>query len=409
MHSSHTDPAASIHVELPSDQAAGPTAPAGFRAAAATAGIKPSGRSDMALVINDGPDYDAAAVFTRNRVFAAPVKLSRAAVADGTIRAVLLNSGNANACTGQLGEADAQTTINATALALDCAPEDVAVCSTGLIGDRLPLVKMLDAIPGLIDSLADDTQAGLDAAEAIMTTDTTVKTVVAHVGDGAFTIGGMGKGVGMMAPSLATMLVVLTTDAKASPAALQQALERASAVTFNTLDVDGATSTNDTVIILANGRSGYTPTQEELNSGVAAACDRLAEQMQADAEGVTKRITVTVTGTGDDDMAVNAARTVARDNLFKCAMFGSDPNWGRVLAAVGMADADMDAENISVAFNGHTVCRHTAGTPDARTVDLSGIDIHVEIDLGTGGPGRGFVRTTDLSHSYVEINSAYST
>ena len=218
----------------------------------------------------------------------------------------------------------------------------------------------------------------------------------------------MGKGVGMMAPSLATMLVCLTTDAAATPAALQQALHSACDATFNTLDIDGSTSTNDTVIILANGASGIEPSQEELDDAVLKACADIADQLQADAEGVTKRVKITVEGTTDDAQALAAARTLGRDNLFKCAMFGSDPNWGRVLAAVGMADADMDPENISVAFNNQPVCINSTGAPGAREVDLSGIDIDVHVHLGLNGPGRAFVRTTDLSHQYVEINSAYS-
>lgn len=218
----------------------------------------------------------------------------------------------------------------------------------------------------------------------------------------------MGKGVGMMAPSLATMLVCLTTDASASSQALQSALRKACDLTFNTLDVDGSTSTNDTVIIMASGASSVEPSQEELDAAVLAVCSDIADQLQADAEGVTKRVTITVEGTANDEQALNAARTLGRDNLFKCAMFGSDPNWGRVLAAVGMADADMDPDNISVFFNDQAVCLGSTGAPGARDVDLSGTDIDVRVDLGTGGPGSAFVRTTDLSHDYVEINSAYS-
>ncbi|APT84680.1 bifunctional glutamate N-acetyltransferase/amino-acid acetyltransferase ArgJ [Corynebacterium aquilae] len=385
----------------------GPTAVPGFSAAATTAGIKPSGKPDMALVVNNGPEFAAAAVFTRNRVFAAPVAVSRTAVADGQLKAVLYNSGNANACNGVPGVEDATASVEHAARNLGMDVSDVAVCSTGLIGERLPMDKVHAGIDALSGAVSDDVDAGIAAAEAILTTDTYKKTTLVQA-DG-FAVGGMGKGVGMMAPSLATMLVCLTTDAKATPEALHAALNAASDVTFNTLDIDGSTSTNDTVIIMANGASGVTPSQEELNAAVLQACAELADLMQADAEGVTKRVTVTVTGTSTNEQAVAAARTVARDNLFKCAMFGSDPNWGRVLAAVGMADADMDADNISVAFNGHTVCERTTGTPHAREVDLSGPDIDVTIDLGTGGEGTGFVRTTDLSHSYVEINSAYST
>lgn len=391
--------------------------PQGFSTYATTAGIKASGNPDMALIINNGPRYDAAAVFSRNKVVASPLKLTRKHVADGSLRAVLFNSGNANACNGAQGDVDALASVEAVAQQLGCATTDVAACSTGLIGDVLPM----DTIHAGIDAMCAAATAttptagaqlhvneGQDAAaQAIMTTDTVPKQ--AHSDGAGFRVSGIGKGVGMMAPSLATMLVTVMTDAVATPEALSTALNTAAFTTFNTLDIDGATSTNDTVIVMASGASGVEPSQEELNRTIHAVCASLADQMQADAEGVTKRVRVEVTGTTTDDMAVEAARTVARDNLFKCAMFGSDPNWGRVLAAVGMAPADMDPDNISVSFNGHTVCRHTTGTPDARAVDLSGTDISVVIDLGTGGSGRGFVRTTDLSHSYVEINSAYST
>ena len=391
--------------------------PQGFSTYATTAGIKASGNPDMALIINNGPRYDAAAVFSRNKVVASPLKLTRKHVADGVLRAVLFNSGNANACNGAQGDVDAVASVEAVAQQLGCATTDVAACSTGLIGDVLPM----DIIHAGIDAMCAAATAttptagaqlhvneGQDAAaQAIMTTDTVPKQ--AHSDGAGFRVSGIGKGVGMMAPSLATMLVTVMTDAVATPEALSNALNSAAFTTFNTLDIDGATSTNDTVIVMASGASGVEPSQEELNRTIHAVCASLADQMQADAEGVTKRVRVEVTGTTTDDMAVEAARTVARDNLFKCAMFGSDPNWGRVLAAVGMAPADMDPDNISVSFNGHTVCRHTTGTPDARAVDLSGTDISVVIDLGTGGSGRGFVRTTDLSHSYVEINSAYST
>ncbi|PZQ25440.1 MAG: bifunctional ornithine acetyltransferase/N-acetylglutamate synthase [Corynebacterium propinquum] len=380
--------------------------PQGFRAASVKAGIKPSGKTDLALVVNDGPEFSAAGVFTRNRVVAAPVKISREALADGQLRAVLYNAGNANACNGALGLRDAQQMQAELAGLLNFDPNHVAVCSTGLIGEPMPMDNVSAGIDKLPDVLGDTPDHGEGAARAIMTTDTTVKQTLVN-GDG-WSLGGMGKGVGMMAPSLATMLVCLTTDLSATPKQLAIALQKATALTFDTLDVDGSTSTNDTVVLMANGASGETATQEALNDAVLAACADLADQLQADAEGVTKRVKITVEGTTNDAQALNAARTLGRDNLFKCAMFGSDPNWGRVLAAVGMADADMDPDNISVYFNNHAVCKATTGTPAAREVDLSGADIDVRVDLGTGGPGSAFVRTTDLSHDYVEINSAYS-
>ena len=377
----------------------------GFVAAAVTAGIKPSGKPDMALVVNTGPEFVAAGVFTRNRVVASPVKLTRKAVADGRLVAVVYNSGNANACNGAQGDADAAAVVQRVADAIGCEAADVAACSTGLIGEQLPLDLMLDAVDPLVAGLGDHADA---AAEAIMTTDTVRKTtLVTHAG--GWSLAGMGKGVGMMAPSLATMLVCLTTDASITPEMADAALRQATAVTFDRLDIDGSTSTNDTVLLLASGASGITPTQQELDEVVREACKDLARQMQADAEGVTKRVAVTVTGTTTDDMALNAARTIARDNLFQCAMFGSDPNWGRTLAAVGMADADMDPEKISVYFNNQAVCIDSCGTPGARDVDLTGVDIDVVVDLGTGGPGQATIRTTDLSLGYVEFNSAYST
>ena len=387
----------------------GVTVPQGFSAASTTAGIKPSGNPDMALVVNQGPRFDAAAVFTRNRVVAAPVKVTQVALKDGNpneLKAAVFNAGNANACNGAQGMTDAKKMAEDTALALGVDVSDIAVCSTGLIGELMPMDKVHGGIDKLAKNLGTEQSHGAGAAAAIMTTDTVPKQTVVH-GQG-WTVGGMGKGVGMMAPSLATMLVCITTDAQASPAALDATLRKACDVTFNTLDVDGSTSTNDTVIVMANGASGVEPSQEELDEAILKACADLADQLQADAEGVTKRVKITVKGTGSDAQALNAARTLGRDNLFKCAMFGSDPNWGRVLAAVGMADAEMDPDNISVFFNNQPVCVESTGAPGAREVDLSGADIDVLVDLGTGGEGTAFVRTTDLSHDYVEINSAYS-
>jgi glutamate N-acetyltransferase/amino-acid N-acetyltransferase len=389
------------------DNTTGVTAAAGFRAAATTAGIKPSGNPDLALVVNDGPEYTAAAVFTRNRVFAAPVKYTRGHN-DGTFHAVILNSGNANACNGVQGDRDAEATAAAVGEALGVAASEVAVCSTGLIGDTLPMDKLLAGIGTVTTDVQQDSATGQDAAlaaaTAIMTTDTVAKQAVYH-GDG-WTLGGMAKGVGMMAPSLATMLVVLTTDAHIDDPAPY--LQNSAEVTFDCIDIDGSTSTNDTVILMANGASGISPCDEEFAAAVRAVCLDLAKQLQGDAEGVTKRVNITVTGTDTDTDAKTAARVLGRDNLFKCAMFGSDPNWGRTLAAVGMAPVPMDAEKISVSFNGHPVCVDATGAPGARDVDLSGTDIDVLVDLGTGGSGTATVWTTDLSHDYVHINSAYS-
>ena len=393
----------------------GVTAPAGFRAAGIAAGIKKSGAPDLALVFNEGPDYSAAGVFTRNQVKAAPVLWTRQVLGTGRLRAVLLNSGGANACTGPDGFGDTHATAEAVAAALsnwgtETGPIEVAVCSTGLIGDRLPMPKVLAGITEIVHELAAGLLGGDDAARAIMTTDTVPKQVALHhrIGPGEnWTVGGMAKGAGMLAPSLATMLCVLTTDAVADAAALDTALRRATALTFDRLDVDGCCSTNDTVLLLSSGASEIRPSQDDLDDAVLRVCDDLCAQMQSDAEGVTKRVTVTVTGAPTSDDAVTAARLIARDSLVKTAMFGSDPNWGRVLAAVGMAPFVIDPALISVSFNGSPVCVNGVGAPGARDVDLSGPDIAVVVELGLGD-ADACVRTTDLSHAYVEENSAYS-
>jgi glutamate N-acetyltransferase/amino-acid N-acetyltransferase len=393
----------------------GVTAPAGFRAAGIPAGIKASGAPDLALVFNEGPDYSAAGVFTRNQVKAAPVLWTSQALTTGRLRAVLLNSGGANACTGPAGFQDTHTCAEAVAATMsdwgtETGPIEVAVCSTGLIGDRLPMDRVLAGITEIVHELAGGLHGGDDAARAIMTTDTVPKQVALHhsVDSGEnWTLGGMAKGAGMLAPSLATMLVVLTTDAVADATALDTALRRAAARTFDRLDVDGSSSTNDTVLLLASGASEIRPSQEHLDDAVLRVCDDLCAQLQADAEGVTKRVAITVCGAPGEAEALTAARLVARDNLVKTALFGSDPNWGRVLAAVGMAPFTLDPSRISVSFNGSPVCIDGAGAPGARDVDLSGPDIDVVIDLKLGD-GQATIRTTDLSHAYVEENSAYS-
>jgi glutamate N-acetyltransferase / amino-acid N-acetyltransferase len=393
----------------------GITAPAGFRAAGIAAGIKASGALDLALVFNEGPDYAAAGVFTRNQVKAAPVLWTRQVLSNGWLRAVILNSGGANACTGPGGFQDTHVTAEAVAAALsDWGTEtgaiEVAVCSTGLIGDRLPMDKVLAGVQAIVHELAGGLSGGEEASRAIMTTDTMPKQVALHhsaeSGDN-WTVGGMAKGAGMVAPSLATMLSVLTTDAVADAGMLDRALRRAAARTFERLDIDGSCSTNDTLLLLASGASGIAPSDGDLDDAVLQVCDDLVTQLQNDAEGVTKRVTVTVTGAGSEDDAVAAARAIARDSLVKTALFGSDPNWGRVVAAVGMAPVTLDPDRISVSFNGSPVCIDGVGVPGAREVDLSGADIEVAVDLGVGSQ-RACVRTTDLSHGYVEENSAYS-
>jgi glutamate N-acetyltransferase/amino-acid N-acetyltransferase len=389
----------------------GVTAPGGFRATGIAAGIKASGALDLALVFNEGPDYGATGVFTRNQVKAAPVLWTQQVLTTGRLRAVIANSGGANACTGPGGFQDTHATAEALAAALsDWGTEtgaiEVAVCSTGLIGDRLPMDAVLAGVREIVHELAGGLTGGEEAARAIMTTDTVPKQVALHHRDN-WTVGGMAKGAGMLAPSLATMLGVLTTDAVADAGALDRALRRATALTFDRLDVDGSCSTNDTVLLLASGASGIAPGQTDLDDAVLRVCDDLAAQLQADAEGVTKRITVTVTGAASEDDALTAARTVARDSLVKTALFGSDPNWGRVIAAVGMAPVALDPDRITVSFNGFRVCVNGVGVPGARAVDLRGADIEVAIDLGVGA-ARASIRTTDLSHGYVEENSAYS-
>ncbi|MBI3225171.1 MAG: bifunctional glutamate N-acetyltransferase/amino-acid acetyltransferase ArgJ [Mycolicibacterium cosmeticum] len=389
----------------------GVTAPAGFRATGISAGIKASGNLDLALVFNEGPDHGAAGVFTRNQIKAAPVQWSQQVLTTGRLRAVILNSGGANACTGPLGFQDTHATAEAVAAALsdwgtETGAVEVAVCSTGLIGDRLPMDKVLAGVTEIVHEMAGGLTGGEEAARAIMTTDTVPKQVALHH-PGNWTVGGMAKGAGMLAPSLATMLVVITTDAVADATALNTALKRAAARTFDRLDVDGSCSTNDTVLLLASGASAITPCQDDLDDAVFAVCEDLCAQLQADAEGVTKRVTITVQGAADEDDALVAARVVARDSLVKTALFGSDPNWGRVLAAVGIAPVTLDPQRISVSFNGSPVCIDGAGAPGARDVDLSGADIEVVIDLAAG-TDTASIRTTDLSHGYVEENSAYS-
>ncbi|WP_280508053.1 bifunctional glutamate N-acetyltransferase/amino-acid acetyltransferase ArgJ [Nocardia flavorosea] len=389
----------------------GVTAPLGFRAAGIAAGLKASGKPDLALVFNEGPDYAAAGVFTSNQVKAAPVQWSQQVLKSGRLRAVILNSGGANACTGPLGFQDTHRTAEELAAALsnwgtETGAGEIAVCSTGLIGDRLPMDKLIPAVTEIVHEMGGGMSGGTDAAHAIMTTDTVPKEASLHH-PAKWNVGGMAKGAGMLAPSLATMLVVLTTDAVGTPEQLDSALRKATRRTFDRLDVDGSMSTNDTVLLLANGASEVAPSQEELDAAVLAVCDDLAGQLMADAEGITKRVLITVQGARSEGDALTAARIVARDSLVKTALFGSDPNWGRVLAAVGTAPFELNPDAISVSFNGFPVCIDGTGAPGARDVDLSGADIHVVVDLRLGDESAT-VRTTDLSYAYVEENSAYS-
>jgi glutamate N-acetyltransferase / amino-acid N-acetyltransferase len=386
------------------------TSPRGFRASGVAAGLKESGNSDVALVVNDGPDATVAGVFTANRVKAAPVLWSQQVLKGGIVRAVILNSGGANACTGTQGFRDTHATAEHTAAALRTGSKplligagDVAVCSTGLIGVPLEMDKLLPGVTLASKSLATDGGAG--AAEAIMTTDTVAKTV--HVEREGWSVGGMAKGAGMLAPALATMLVVVTTDAVANNETLDAALREATRVTFDRIDADGCMSTNDTVLLLASGASGIEPTVEELAAAVTAACHDLAQQIIADAEGATKHIAIQVLGAASEADAVEVGRTVARNNLVKTALFGNDPNWGRILAAVGTTNAAFEPDRIDVGVNGVWVCRGGAAADDRSLVDLTGRDVTIQVHLHEGEM-EATVWTTDLSHAYVHENSAYS-
>lgn len=385
------------------------TSPQGFRAAGVTAGLKASGRPDLALVVNDGPLQSAAAVFTSNRFPAAPVEWTRQAVADGELHAVVLNSGGANACTGPEGFADTHRTAEYVAEVLSAAGPaagagEIGVCSTGLIGERLPMHLLLAGVDAAAAGLSDE--GGPDAAVAIMTTDTVPKVVTVR-GKG-FTVGGMAKGAGMLAPGLATMLVVVTTDAVAHPDTLAQALSAATRVTFDRIDSDGCMSTNDTVIAMASGAAMVQPTLEELTEAITAACAELALQLIGDAEGASKDIAITVAHAASEDDAVEVARAIARSNLLKCAIHGEDPNWGRVLSAIGTTSAAFASDQVDVAINGVWICRGGAAGEPRDRVDMSGRTVRIAVDLAAGD-AEATVWTNDLTADYVHENSAYST
>lgn len=379
------------------------TAAAGFEAAGVAAGIKANGHRDLALVVNRGPRHDAAAVFTTNRCEANPVRWSRAAVADGRADAVVLNSGCANCYTGEQGYQAARATAQAVADAIGCRVDDVAVCSTGIIGHQLPLDRVLPGVAAAATEL--DVGGGPRAAEAIMTTDTRVKQAEERSPAG-WTVGGMAKGAGMIAPGMATMLVVITTDAVVNAEALHRHLVAAADRTVNRLDVDGCMSTNDTVVLLSSGASGVTPDPEEFRMALTAVADRLAAAIQDDAEGASHTIDIEVVGAASEPDAIEVARAIGRSNLFKCAIAGGDPNWGRVLAAVGTTRAAFDPFDIDVTINGTRICHAGAPDVDPATVDLAPRATHVLVDLRTGDH-TGMVRTTDLTHEYVDINSEY--
>ena len=380
------------------------TAPKGFRASAVAADIKPSGKPDVALVVNDGPLYAAAGVFTTNRFPAAPVVWTRQVVAGGRISAVVTNAGNANALTGTPGFADTHATAEHAAVMLAHSAGEVAVLSTGIIGVPLPMPQLLAGVESAAASLSPD--GGAAAANAIRTTDTVAKQ--SHVAGAGWSVGGMAKGAGMLAPALATMLVVLTTDAVADAADLDRALREACRTTFDRVDSDGCMSTNDTVLLLASGASGIKPAYESLAFAVLTACADLAAQLIADAEGASKEIGITVRTAATEADALMAARTISRSNLLKCALHGEDPNWGRVLAALGTTDVAFESDEVDVAINGITVCRAGGVGDDRNLVRMTDRHIDITVDLHAGD-ATATIWTNDLTADYVHENSAYTT
>ena len=384
------------------------THPKGFVAAGLAAGIKGRdeegrARKDMALVVNQGPRFDAAAVFTANRCLANPVIWSKQVVADGTVRAVVVNSGGANCYTGSEGFEVTHATAEQVAQGLGIGAGDVVVCSTGLIGLLNDRQTLLDGVDALVPALSGS--GGDDAAHAIMTTDSVSKQVVVER-DG-WSVGGMAKGAGMLAPQLATMLVFLTTDAEADAAELDEALRRATAQSFDRLDADGCMSTNDTVTLQASGASGVRPGADALAEALTEACVDLALQLLRDAEGAEHDVHITVRGAASESDALEAGRSIARSALFKTAIFGKDPNWGRVLASLGTTRAEFDPLDLDVAMNDVWVCRGSTPAESRDLVDLSGREVTVTVDLKSG-PHEATIWTNDLTHAYVHENSAYS-
>jgi glutamate N-acetyltransferase / amino-acid N-acetyltransferase len=376
----------------------------GFLAAGVRAGIKASGNKDLALVVNQGPLKSAAVVFTTNRCQANPIIWSKQVIADGEVSAIVLNSGGANCYTGPQGFQTTHATAEKVAEVIGVSAGDVLVCSTGLIGEQLDLGKLTAGVEAAAAELSSD--AGQSAAEAIMTTDSVSKTAHRSSPNG-WSVGGMAKGAGMLAPGLATMLVVVTTDAVADSATLDKTLRAATRVTFDRLDSDGCMSTNDQVTLMASGASGVTPDQDEFQAAVTAVCHDLAQQLLRDAEGSSHDIAIEVINAASEDDAVEVGRSVARNNLFKAAIYGNDPNWGRILAAVGVTKAAFDPYDIDVDINGVSVSRK--GQPDQPRdlVDLTPRAVHIRISLNAGSESAT-VYTNDLTHEYVTENSAYS-
>lgn len=391
-------------------QSAAVTAPKGFRAAGVCAGIKETaGLRDLALVVNDGPSPASAGVFTTNRVVAAPVTLTRDHLSRRTMRAVILNSGGANACTGTGGMDDAEHTALHVASLLGFDATQIGVCSTGLIGVRLPMDKLLAGAADAVAALTDSPEGGAGAADAIRTTDTVSKTY-SHTTEAGWTIGAMAKGAGMLAPGLATMLCTITTDALIDSAHAQAALDEAVRTTFNRTDSDGCMSTNDTVLLLSSGASHVAPGTVEFTEELRAACQSLARQLIADAEGASHDIDITVVHASSETAGEAVARAVARSNLFKAAVFGNDPNWGRILSEVGTvpaAIAPYDPRHVDVSINGVMVCRSGGVGEDRSLVDMTPREVHVLIDLHAG-EDTVTVWTNDLTHDYIHENSAYS-
>jgi glutamate N-acetyltransferase/amino-acid N-acetyltransferase len=377
--------------------------PKGFRGAATAAGLKSSGALDLTLIVNDGPRFDAAAVYTTNKVVAAPVIWSREVTKGKLVRAAVLNSGGANACTGPQGFADTHQTAEKVGELLNISSGEVVVCSTGLIGEHLPMPKIISGLESIATTLKMESLD--DVSRAIMTTDSVPKVATSSINGSEFA--GIAKGAGMLAPALATMLSVVMTDA-VLPVDVQEIFTRVADRTFNRIDSDGCTSTNDTVLLMGSGASGVELSEAEFESTLMEICGSLASQLIADAEGSTKTVAITVKGAATEIEAVEVARACARNNLLKCAIFGADPNWGRVLAAVGTADAQMDALNIDVFLNGIHVAKQSAPFEDKNLVSFEDRLVELEVNLNVGN-ATATVMTNDLSHDYVHENSAYST
>jgi glutamate N-acetyltransferase/amino-acid N-acetyltransferase len=395
------------------------TAAKGFRAGSVDAGLAAREGADFTMVVNDGPLFSGAAVFTSNRAVAHPIRWSQVAIADGVVKAVVLNAGGANCFTGPEGFQLTHKTAELTAEALtseaqvhggdEVSAGDVLVCSTGLIGEPLPAGAVINAIPLMASQLDSSLEAGELSSQAIMTTDSVPKRAERRFDvDGVeITIGGMAKGAGMLAPGLATMLVVITTDAQLSSEQLDRALREATRVSFDRLDSDGCMSTNDQVTLMASGAAGVEPGYEQFAGELTELCLELAKALQADAEGASHNIAIEVVSAPSEDDAVAVGRSVARNNLFKAAVFGNDPNWGRVLAAIGTVPVEFDVDSVDVSMNGVRVCHN--GTPDRprSEVDLTPRHTHVLIDL-KAGTAEATIYTNDLTHDYVHENSAYS-